>query len=76
MALRGRKVENFDDTSVAAWSRGVPICVPSTSFQKNYIGWPQQPSTEKVLKFIMIFHDSTQIFFSQNIEIMLIQMTG
>jgi hypothetical protein len=36
------------------------ICVSSTSFQKNYIGWPQQPPTEKVLKFNMIFHDSTQ----------------
>ena len=22
-----------------------------TSFQKNYIGWPQQPPTEKILKF-------------------------
>ena len=30
-----------------------------TSFQKNYIGWPQQPPTEKMLKFNMIFHDST-----------------
>ena len=30
-----------------------------TSLKKNYIGWPQQPPTEKVLKFNMIFHDST-----------------
>jgi hypothetical protein len=29
-------------------------------FKKNDIGWPQQPPTEKVLKFTMIFHDSTQ----------------
>ena len=29
-------------------------------FKKNDIGWPQQPPTEKVLKLIMIFHDSTQ----------------
>ena len=27
------------------------------NFQKNYIGWPQQPPTEKVLKFN---NDSTQ----------------
>ena len=38
------------------------ICVSSTSFQKNDIGWPQQPPTEKVLKFNMIFHDYTPIF--------------
>ena len=30
-----------------------------TSFQKNDIGWPQQPPTEKMLRFNMIFHDST-----------------
>ena len=41
-------------------SRVKKICVSSTSFQKNYIRWPQQPPTEKVLKFNMIFHDSTQ----------------
>ena len=61
MALRGRKIENFDDISLAAWSRGLPICVSSTSFQKSSIGWPQQPLTEKVLKFNMIFHDSSKI---------------
>jgi hypothetical protein len=52
-------------------SGGLEICVSSTSFQKNDIGWPQQPPTEKVLKFNMIFHDSTQIFFFQNIKIKL-----
>jgi hypothetical protein len=59
MALRGRKIDNFDDISLAAWSQGLPICVSSTSFQKRSIGWPQQPLTEKVLKFNLIFHDST-----------------
>ena len=29
----------------------------TTIFQKSSIGWPQQPLTEKVLKFNMIFHD-------------------
>ena len=38
------------------------IWVSSTSFQKNNISWPQQPPTEKVLKFNMIFHDSTNFF--------------
>jgi hypothetical protein len=41
-------------------SGGKKICISSTSFQKNDIGWPQQPLPEKVLKFNMIFHDSTQ----------------
>ena len=35
MALRGRKIDNFDDISLAAWLRGLPICVSSTSFQKS-----------------------------------------
>ena len=48
MALRGRKIENFDDISLAAWSQGLPICVSSTSFHKKCIGWPQQPPTERV----------------------------
>ena len=36
-------------------------------FKKKYIGWPQQPPTEKVLKFNKIFHDHTQKnFFSKH----------
>ena len=42
-------------------SRGLGIWVSSTSFQKS--GWPQQPPAEKVLKFNVVFHDSTQNFF-------------
>ena len=53
-------------------SGGADICVSSTSFQKNDIGWPQQPPTEKVLKLNMIFHDSTpKKTFFQNVEIKL-----
>ena len=37
--------------------------ISSTSFQKCDIGWPQQPPTKKVLKFNMIFPDSTKIVF-------------
>ena len=29
-------------------SRGLEICVSSTSSQNNDIGWPQQPPTERV----------------------------
>ena len=29
-------------------SGGADVCVSSTSFQKNDIGWPQQPPTERV----------------------------
>jgi hypothetical protein len=48
-------------------SGGLYICVSSTSLKKNDIGWPQQPPTEKVLKFNMIFHDYTQkTFFSKH----------
>ena len=48
MALRGRKIENFDGISLAAWSKGLLICVSLSSFQKSSIGWRQQPPTEKV----------------------------
>ena len=48
MALRGRRIENFDNISLAASSQGLPICVSLTSFQKSSIGWPQQPPTERV----------------------------
>ena len=29
-------------------SGGLEICVSSTSFQKNSIGWPQQPPAQEV----------------------------
>ena len=51
-------------------SGGLDSWVSSTCFQKSNIGWPQQPPTEKVLKFNMTFHDSTKkIFFFQNTKI-------
>ena len=59
MVLKGRNVENFYDVSLAAWSRGLPICVSSISIQKSSIDWPQQPLAEKMQKFNLIFHDST-----------------
>jgi hypothetical protein len=41
-------------------SGGLDICVPSTSFQKNDISWPQQPQTERVsdISKKWIFDDS------------------
>ena len=60
MALRGRRTNNFIRLWCLVASGGLHICVSSTSFQKNDMSWPQQPLTEKVQKFNMIFHDSTQ----------------
>ena len=72
MALRGSRIKNFDELWCLVASGGLEICVSSTIFQKNYISWPQQPPTEKVLEFNMIFHDSTpQKRFFQNIKIKL-----
>ena len=66
-ALRGRWINDFIELWCLVASEGLEICFSSTSFQKNDIGWPQQPPTEKVLKFNMIFHDSTQKnFFSKH----------
>ena len=69
--LRGRRINNFIELWCLVASGDLEICVSSTSFQKNDIGWPQQPLTEKVLKFNMIFHDSTPNFFFRNIKIKL-----
>ena len=67
MAITGRRIINLIELWSIAGSGGLEICVSSTSFQINDNGWPQQPRTEKVLKFHMIFHDSTQKnFFSNN----------
>ena len=65
--MNGRRIINFNELWSIAGSRGLEICVSSTSFQMNDNGWPQQPQTEKVLKFNMIFHDSTpKNFFSKH----------
>ena len=63
MALRGRRIKYFLELWWLVGSGGFTIWVSSTSFQKSNIAWPQQPPAEKVLKFNMIFHDSTQNFF-------------
>jgi hypothetical protein len=69
LALRGRRINSFIELWCLVASGGLEICVSSTSFQKNDINWPQQlqPQTKMVLKFNMIFHDSTpQNFFSKH----------
>ena len=48
MALRDRRIKNFIEIWCLVASGGLVICVSSTSFQKNDIGWPQQPPTERV----------------------------
>ena len=60
MSLWGSRIENLDELWCLGASGGLDFCVSSTSFQKSNIGWPQQPPTEKVLKFNMILHDSTK----------------
>ena len=46
--LRGRNIDNFNDVSLATCSQGLTICVSTATFQKSSMGWPQQPSTERV----------------------------
>ena len=53
---------------VSVASGGLHICVSSTSNQKTDVSWPQQPLSEEVQKFNMIFHDSTQNNFFSNIK--------
>ena len=63
MALRGRRIKYFFELWWLVGSGGFTIWVSSTSFEKSSISWPQQPPTEKVLNFNVIFCDSTQNFF-------------
>jgi hypothetical protein len=60
MTLKAIRIENFDELWCLGASGGLEFCVSSTSFQKSKIGWPHQPPTEKLLKFKLIFHDSTK----------------
>ena len=71
LALRDRRINSFIELWCLVALGRLEICVSSTSFRKNDIGWPQQPQTERVLKFNLIFHDSTQKNFFQNIKIKL-----
>ena len=72
MALRDRRTNIFFDLWCLVASGGADICVSSTSFQKNDIGWPQQPPSENMQKFNMIFYDSTKKKpFLKNIKIKL-----
>ena len=67
MAMKGRRIINFIELWSIAGSGGLEIWVSVISFWKSDIGWPQQPLTEKVLKFNMIFHDSSKlILFSKH----------
>ena len=73
-ALRGRRINNFIELWCLAGSGGLDIWVSSTNFQKSNIGWPQQPLTERVLKFSMIFPDSTPIFKCDVLAIALLRI--
>ena len=71
MAMKGRRFINFIELLSIAGSGGSEIWVSSTSILKSDKGWPQQPLTEKVLKFNMTFHDSNKQKSFQNIKIKL-----
>ena len=47
MALRGSRIENFDELWCLGSLGGLDFYVSTTNFQKSNIGWPQQPPTEK-----------------------------
>ena len=61
MALRGGRFNIFIELGCLVASGGLHFCVSSISFEKNDIGWPQPPLTEKVSyisKKNWIFDDS------------------
>ena len=47
MALRGSRIENFNELWFLGALGGYDFCASLTSFQKSNLGWPQQPLTEK-----------------------------
>ena len=48
LSLIGSRIDNFSNLWCPVASGGSYILVSSTSFQKNDIGWPQQPPTKRV----------------------------
>ena len=62
-ALRERNIQVRLYLKVVLKSWDVDILIIRTNFYKSNIVWPQQPPTEKVLKFNMLFHDSSNFFF-------------
>ena len=60
-------INNFIRLWCLIASRGLHVYVSSTSFLKNDMSWLQQPLTEKMQKFNLIFHNSTRNnFFSKH----------
>ena len=47
MALRGGRIENFEELWCLVVLGGLDISVSSISLKKSNIGWPQQPLTER-----------------------------
>ena len=41
-------IDNFIDIMFSINARGYDMLIFATSFQKSYIGWPQQPPTGKI----------------------------
>ena len=68
MALRGSRIKNFVDLWCIGALGDLEFCASSTSSQKSNIGWPQQPPTEKLLRFNLTFLDSTKKIVFQNIK--------
>ena len=61
LALTGRRIDDFSELWWLVVSGGSYIWVSSTSFKKKW----QQPPIKKLLKFDMIFPDSTKkVFFT------------
>ena len=55
----------------------ISIWVSSKKIQKGNIGWPQQPPTENMLRFNIIFNDNVKTFFfskHQNIVILVLKL--
>ena len=63
MALTDRNMLVRFHLKVLVYSWGQRIWVSLTSFQKNNIGWPQQPLIEKELRLKMDFRDSVKKHF-------------
>ena len=55
ISLRGRRIKN---AAYLMASRNLEIWISSPSLQKSKLGWPQQPSTQKVPKFNLMFYNS------------------
>ena len=79
MALRSRRINNFIDFPVIAWSGAMGIWLLTLRFHKSDIGWPPQPLKERmpnitVYKFLRLVKNECRFTMKERLRECCVQM--